>query len=200
LDLLFHERRLWEAGYQRIAGLDEAGRGPLAGPLVCAACIPFFPLPPGLNDSKKLSPLKRERIYQHLITSSIYQISIIGVEEIDRLNILQATFEGFRRSAAAFPIDYRLIDGNLYPFDLPGEALIGGDGLSASIAAASVLAKVTRDRILDELAISYPGYGFEKNKGYGTAQHLAALRRLGPTPIHRRTFLPSPTHQLSFLY
>ncbi len=179
-----------------VAGVDEAGRGPLAGPVSAAAVI----LPEGfthalLDDSKKLTERKREHLYVELTTRHDvrFAVALLDAEEIDRLNILRATHEAMRRAVAQLspPPGHVLIDGlPVRDFPLPHTALVGGDALSFSIAAASVIAKVTRDRLMLEMDAQYPAYGFAKHKGYGTAQHLAALRTHGPCPIHRRSFQP----------
>ncbi len=193
---LQHERRLRELGWVRVAGIDEAGRGPLAGPVVAAAVV----LPdgfhhPALDDSKKLTARKRDLLFLEITTHSDihWAVSLVGTEEIDRLNILRATHEAMRRAVAALAVepDHALIDGlPVRPFPIPHTALVGGDGLSFSIAAASVIAKVTRDRIMVEMDARHPGYEFARHKGYGTALHLAKLRTHGPCPIHRKSFRP----------
>ena len=180
----------------RVAGVDEAGRGPLAGPVVCAAVIldPRRPIA-GLNDSKALTEHSRERLFPIIQQASLaWRIEFVEREEIDTLNILWATMEGMRRAICAItPSATRaLIDGDRVPPGLPcpALALVGGDGLEPSIMAASILAKVSRDRHMLALHGRYPGYGFERNKGYPTAEHLASLERLGPCPEHRRSFAP----------
>ena len=193
---LAHEDILRARGLRFIAGVDEAGRGPLAGPVVAAAVI----LPPGythaiLNDSKKLTSRKRDLLFAELTADSsvVWSCAVVGPDEIDRLNILRATHEGMRRAVAGLrtPPEHVLIDGlPVKPFPVEQTALVGGDGLSFSIAAASVIAKVTRDRIMLELNAQYPVYEFARHKGYGTAVHLAALKEHGPSPVHRRSFLP----------
>jgi ribonuclease HII len=189
------EKRLKAEGFTRIAGVDEAGRGPLAGPVVAAACI----LPEGtlferLNDSKQVDPGTRERLFEEITTSTaLYGIGIVDVEIIDRINILQATFLAMRKAIEALPLqpDYILIDGNQIPhLPIPTESLVQGDALSISIAAASILAKVTRDRIMEELHLQYPQYGFKQHKGYATEQHLEAIHTFGPSPTHRKSFDP----------
>lgn len=180
-------------GYSRICGVDEAGRGPLAGPVVCAAVIlDASSVPEGLNDSKALSPMRRERLLNALIPTAKISISVIEPTEIDHLNILRASLEGMSRAVSALEADFAMIDGNRLPPALPcpGEAIIKGDAKSLSIAAASIFAKVTRDRLMIEADTRYPGYGFAKHKGYPTRAHMDALQRLGPTPIHRRSFAP----------
>lgn len=193
---LRHEHALRARGCRHIAGIDEAGRGPLAGPVVAAAAI----LPEGfrhdaLDDSKKLTERQRERIYAELTSRGdiVWAAAIVHSDEVDRLNILRATHEAMRRAVAALTVapGHVLIDGlPVRPFPIEQTALIGGDGLSFSIAAASVIAKVTRDRIMVAMDAQHPGYDFARHKGYGTPQHLARLRAHGPCPIHRRSFLP----------
>lgn len=194
IDLWETERELAAKGYTAICGVDEAGRGPLAGPVCAAAVI----LPqgleiPGLNDSKKLSEKKREELFPIICQQAIaYGIAFATHEEIDSINILQATFLAMERAVAQLEgkADFALIDGNREKdFGLPVQTLVKGDSRSANIAAASVLAKVTRDRYMLEMAQKYPGYGFEVHKGYGTKAHYGALMELGPSPIHRMTFL-----------
>lgn len=188
-----------------IAGIDEVGRGPLAGPVIAAAVIidpATLParLTEELNDSKKLSAKKREMLAALVLESCVHGFGEASVAEIDRLNILKATFLAMQRAVAALgrPLDAALVDGNqVPPLDCRVECVIGGDGLSLSIAAASVIAKVRRDRMMAELAAQYPGYGWEKNAGYGTAAHMEGLRKLGPTPHHRSSF--APIAQLSLL-
>ncbi len=190
------EKKLEENGYQKIAGIDEAGRGPLAGPVVAAACIlPKNALFVNLNDSKQLTAEERETLFHSITTCPglIYGIGSASVEEIDRINILQATMVAMKRAEAALTSrpDYLLIDGNQLPyFDIPCEGIVQGDGLSISIAAASILAKVTRDRIMAELDAKWPSYGFKQHKGYATEKHLEAIRKWGPCPIHRISFEP----------
>lgn len=198
--LLKVEIALQKKGYLRIAGVDEAGRGPLAGPVVAAACIlPSRFYPEHLNDSKQLTPKQRETLFAFLVPRVEHAIAVVEVEEIDRLNILQATFQAMKRAIAQLNPDYLLIDGNqMPPTPFPGEALVKGDARSLSIAAASVLAKVTRDRLMMEQAQQYPQYGFEQHKGYGTAEHLKALAKHGPCPLHRRSFEPLKSSFLIF--
>ncbi len=196
---LFHEEELHGRGIRPVAGVDEAGRGPLAGPVVAAAVIlpEGFALE-GLNDSKKLSHHQREELYLRLTENSEvhYVISEASSEEIGQLNILRATHLAMRRALKGLkdkgqPPAHALIDG-LPVKGLPVEqtALVGGDGLSLSIAAASILAKVTRDRIMDEIDREFPQYGFARHRGYATADHLAMLREHGPCPHHRLGFAP----------
>jgi Ribonuclease HII len=179
-----------------IAGVDEAGRGPLAGPLAVAAVIldPARPIA-GLNDSKQLSEAKREALYPLIIERALaYCIVLIERDEIDRLNIFQATMAGMSRAVAGLvPVAHEaLIDGNQLPKDLPcpGRAIVGGDALEPAISAASILAKVSRDRVMVTLDGVHPGYGFAMHKGYATPAHLAALQQLGPCAQHRRSFAP----------
>ncbi len=193
---LIHEHRLSALGFAPIAGIDEAGRGPLAGPVVVGAVI----LPPnfilsGLNDSKKLTAKARERLYAEITTNPDIRWTFIAISphEIDRLNILGATHSGMRavvEQLSPRPA-HALIDGLPVPrFPCHQTALVGGDGISLSIAAASIIAKVERDRIMLECDGLYPEYGFAKHKGYPTREHFAKLRAHGPCPIHRRSFAP----------
>ena len=193
---LAHEDLLRARGLLFVAGVDEAGRGPLAGPVVAAAVI----LPENfshtlLNDSKKLTERRRDALFAEITTREDirFAFSVVESDEVDRLNILRATHEAMRRAVAQLDPrpDHVLIDGlPVRPFSLPQTALVGGDGLSFSIAAASIIAKVTRDRLMVEHEAKFPGYDFARHKGYGTPQHLAALKHHGPCPIHRRSFLP----------
>lgn len=189
------EHELFAAGVRLVAGVDEAGRGPLAGPLVVAAVIlpPDCRLP-GLNDSKQVAPETRARLYDEVCAVAVaWAIEVVQVEVIDDLNILRATHHGMRAVLQALTPapDLALIDGLPLPAPpLPQRNLIGGDARSASIAAASILAKVHRDRLMVELDACYPGYGFARHKGYGTPEHLAALQRLGICPAHRHSFAP----------
>lgn len=195
---LKRETALRKEGFSQIAGVDEAGRGPLAGPVVAAACIlPIFhalsSLFPRLNDSKKLSQEQRDLLYAQLTSHPdvIYGIGEASVEEIDTLNIHHATLRAMQRAvdALATPPDYVLIDGKyLPPWTLRSEAIIGGDGQVASIAAASILAKVTRDRKMEEYHKAWPQYGFAQHKGYPTAAHRAAILKWGRSPLHRTSF------------
>ena len=187
------------AGFDRdfpgpVAGVDEVGRGPLAGPVVAAAVIlpPGFD-PAGINDSKKLSPAARERAAARISGAAAIGIAIVGPDEIDRLNIHRATLVAMTRAVAALPVRpaHVLIDGKfLPPLDFPATAVVGGDRQSLSIAAASIVAKVARDRIMVAAAESYPAYDWASNKGYSAPRHLAALAEHGPTPLHRRSFAP----------
>lgn len=192
------EINLWEIEselpFELICGVDEAGRGPLAGPVCAAAVIlPKGLVIPGLNDSKKLSDKRRRELFPIIQQEAVsFGVAFASQEEIDEINILQATFLAMRRAMEQLnpQPEFALIDGNRETdFGVPCKTVIKGDSLSANIAAASVLAKVTRDNWMMEAAEKYPGYGFEIHKGYGTKAHYAALEKLGPCPIHRRTFL-----------
>lgn len=193
---LRHERALRLAGIEVIAGIDEAGRGPLAGPVVAAAVIlPEKFRHKTLTDSKKLSEPHREEIFETLTNTPSVQwaVAVIECEEIDRLNILRASHQAMRLAVLALqsPPHHVLIDGlPVRPFPYPHTALISGDARSKSIAAASVIAKVTRDRIMREMDLRYPEYGFAQHKGYATERHLERLHTHGPCPIHRRSFFP----------
>jgi ribonuclease HII len=188
-----------------VAGIDEAGRGPLAGPVFAAAVILDMDRTPSriariIDDSKKLTAAKRETLASWILANAVTAVAQASVEEIDRLNILQASLLAMTRAVAALSIApaFALIDGDKLPKQLacPARAVIGGDGLSLSIAAASIVAKVTRDRHMSELDRRYPGYGWAHNAGYGTAEHRAALLHLGATPEHRRSFSPVSQHFL----
>jgi ribonuclease HII len=208
--VLVFEQRAWAKGCRRVAGVDEAGRGPLAGPVVAAAVF----IPPsalesapdhvlaGLTDSKQLSPGRRSHFYSILtgLSGVDWAVGTASVEEIDAVNILQATYLAMRRAVeglSAVP-DHLLVDGRPVP-NLPvaSTAIVRGDGQSFSIAAASVVAKVTRDALMQDLDAAYPAYGFSRNKGYGTREHREALRDLGPCPCHRRSFAPVRQLRLS---
>jgi ribonuclease HII len=176
-----------------VVGVDEVGRGPLCGP-VTAAAVRLDParIPPGLADSKTLSHARREALFATLMDCAAVSIAHATVEEIDQLNILRASHLAMQRAIAGLPADYALIDGNLLPkgLDIPAKAVVKGDAKSLSIAAASICAKVTRDRLMVDLAQQYPGYGWEVNAGYPTKAHLQALLNLGVTPVHRQSFKP----------
>jgi ribonuclease HII len=198
------ERALRARGFLLVAGVDEAGRGPLAGPVVAAAVIlpEDFALD-GLTDSKKVSAPKREKIYAILTATAeiLWAVAEASVEEIDRLNILRATHLAMARAIEALPRrpDHALVDGlPVRGLAVDHTALVKGDSLSLSIAAASIVAKVTRDRLMVELDAQYPQYGFARHKGYGVREHLEALRDHGPCPVHRRTFQPVAQTQLAF--
>jgi ribonuclease HII len=193
---LKHENALRQSGLQFIAGIDEAGRGPLAGPVVAAAVI----LPRGfrhaaIDDSKKLTPELREAIYAVLTVRPdvCWAVAVVEHDEIDRVNILRASHEAMRRAVRALATlpEHALIDGlPVRPFPVPHTAIVKGDGQCKCIAAASIIAKVTRDRIMMRLDAEYPAYGFAQHKGYATELHLERLKIHGPCPIHRKTFLP----------
>ncbi|MBQ4274311.1 MAG: ribonuclease HII [Clostridia bacterium] len=188
------ENQLQEEGFSLVCGVDEAGRGPLCGPVFAAACIlPDGLVLEGLNDSKKLTPKKRDKLFDLICENAIaYSIASASVEEIDELNILEADLLAMRRAIDGLSVkaDFALIDGNIArDFQIPARAIIGGDAKSPSIAAASILAKVARDRDCIKLDEAYPQYGIAKNKGYGTKQHMDALRTYGPSPIHRKQFI-----------
>ena len=191
---IVNDKRIYSEGIENVCGVDEAGRGPLAGPVCAAACIlPVGLEIPGLDDSKKLSPQKREELYDVIVDSALsYGIAFASVEEIEALNILNATFLAMNRAIEQLSPQpsLALIDGNRNSgIRIPSRCVVKGDSLCADIAAASVLAKVTRDRYMLSMAEEYPQYGFEKHKGYGTALHYSALRSYGPCPIHRPSFL-----------
>ena len=188
------ENELRAQGFTAICGVDEAGRGPLCGPVVAAACIlPEGYIPEGINDSKKLTEKKREKLFDIICENAVaYCIAEASVEEIDRLNILEADLLAMRRAIEGLSLkaDYALIDGNIArDFQVPAKAVIHGDAISPSIAAASILAKVTRDRLCLELDREYPQYGIAKHNAYGTKMHMDALRQYGPSPIHRKQFI-----------
>ncbi|KJR99635.1 MAG: hypothetical protein VR68_08865 [Peptococcaceae bacterium BRH_c4a] len=193
-DLLCYEKRLWASGVELVAGVDEAGRGPLAGPVVAAAVI----LPPRvriyqLNDSKQLSPAKRKALAFQIKNSGAWAIGVSTVKEILNLNIYHASMLAMRRALAGLKGDpgHVLADGFAIPaLELPQTHIIGGDGKSASIAAASIIAKETRDELMELCHHLYPRYGFDRHKGYATAGHIEALRRYGPCPLHREGFAP----------
>ena len=188
---LEYERAAWAGGMIRVAGIDEVGRGPLAGPVTAAAVVlRVGHIPDGLRDSKQLTAARREVLAVQILEMAEVSIAHATVAEIDQLTILQAALLAMTRAAAGLGAEYHLIDGNKVPPGLRGEAVVKGDALSLSIAAASIVAKVTRDRIMVDLAQQHPGYGWERNAGYPTAQHLAALGKLGVTPWHRRSFAP----------
>lgn len=188
------ERAKHADGYTYIAGVDEAGRGPLAGPVYAAAVIlPDDVFIEGINDSKKLSEKRREELYDIICEKAVaYNICSVDEKRIDEINILNATHEAMNGAVAGLNVkpDYVIIDGNsIKGMTLPHETVVKGDAKSVSIAAASILAKVSRDRFICEMAEKYPEYGFDRHKGYGTAAHNEAVLKYGPCPIHRRTFL-----------
>ena len=194
MDLWEIENRIYDEGYAALCGVDEAGRGPLAGP-VCAAAVmlPRGLVLPGLDDSKRLTERKREALYARIVEQALsFGIAFATVEEIEERNILGATYLAMNRAIEALdpPPALALIDGNRNAGIVrPSRCIVKGDALCADIAAASILAKVTRDRYMLDMAARYPDYGFERHKGYGTAAHYAALRAWGPCPLHRPSFL-----------
>ncbi len=195
-ELLALERKKWDEEFSFVAGVDEVGRGPLAGPVTAAAVVfpRYIKELPEVNDSKQLTHQRRLELRDEILAvpGVQYAIAQIEPEDIDKLNILQASMEAMRRAIAQLAeVDYVLVDGNRLPrLEVPAEFVIKGDARSATIAAASILAKVHRDELMDFYAEEYPGYGFENHKGYGTKEHLEALKKLGVTPIHRRSFAP----------
>jgi ribonuclease HII len=189
------ETVLWKQGFTHVAGVDEAGRGPLAGPVVAAAVV--FPCGfflPGVDDSKKLSHEKREQLYPQIIANCLtHGVGVVTVEEIDRINIYQAAMLAMRQALTQLspPAQHVLVDGrNIPQLEWPQTSIIKGDGLSFTIGAASIIAKVTRDRLMLDYHRAFPQYGFDKHKGYATRSHLATLRQHGPCEIHRRSFRP----------
>lgn len=194
-NLLSYEKQKWEQGVSCVLGIDEVGRGPLAGPVVAASV--YFPKDskiPFVDDSKRLTEKRREELYDLILAvdGMKYGISELSSYRIDELNILKATHVAMTMSSKMIPeAEFALIDGLPVPgFYLPSQGIVKGDSKSASIAAASILAKVYRDRLMVEYSKQYPGYGFESHKGYGTKQHLEALKNIGVCPIHRRSFAP----------
>jgi ribonuclease HII len=207
--LLLIESHIRQLGYQSIAGIDEAGRGPLAGPVVAAACsIPEGIVIAKVNDSKQLTSEERAVLFEQILALSVidYGIGIIDAKTIDSINILRATFEAMKCAISRLRVkpDYLLVDGLHLPTEeIPGLPIVEGDARSQSIAAASILAKVTRDRLMQEYHLQWPEYNFAQHKGYGTREHLEAIHRLGPCPIHRMSFEPLKSlhapRQLEFL-
>lgn len=206
MNLYEFEEKLYDDGYHQICGVDEAGRGPLAGPVVVAACIlpPFLRIE-GINDSKQLSAKKRSELFKIIIKNAIdYKIVFISEKDVDELNIYQATKKGMLEAIHGLSIqpDYVLIDAMpLSELQIPHDSIIHGDARCASVAAASILAKVTRDEYMEKMDIKYPNYGFKKHKGYGTKAHMEALEKYGPCEIHRKTFAPVSKYyskQISF--
>lgn len=193
-EILTYERGCWDAGYELVAGIDEVGRGPLAGPVVAAAVIlPKGCKIEGVNDSKKLSAKKREELYDIILEKAVsYGIGVVSNERIDEINILQATYEAMRDALSQLSprADYILADAVTIPMvSTPQRGIIKGDAKSMSIGAASIVAKVYRDRMMEAFDEVYPGYGFAANKGYGSAEHIEGIKKLGITPIHRKTFV-----------
>ncbi|MDD6645896.1 MAG: ribonuclease HII [Oscillospiraceae bacterium] len=194
MDWLKYENEALSKGYNNICGVDEAGRGPLAGPVCAAAVIlPKGEIIEGVNDSKKLTEKKREALYDVIKEKAVaYSIAFATVEEIEEMNILNATMVAMKRAVEGLkvPADYAMIDGNKIPdLNIPAECVVKGDANSISIAAASILAKVTRDRLCAKYESEYPQYGFAKHKGYGTKQHREMILKYGPCKIHRMSFL-----------
>lgn len=200
-----YEELHWKRGRKHIAGIDEAGRGPLAGPVVAAAVIfQKNPQIPWVNDSKKLTPQIREELFDIIIDKSLcYGVGLADVDEIDKINIYQASLLAMKRALQNLGIrpEHVLVDGRVFPeSDIPATAIIAGDSLCYSIAAASILAKVTRDRIMCNYDIEYPQYGFAEHKGYSTPGHLDAIEKFGYCPIHRRSFHPKRFYQTLNLF
>lgn len=195
------EKALAARGFLRIAGVDEVGRGPLAGPVVAAAVVlNAEAIPEGLNDSKKLTGKRRDLLNDLLRQAAEVAVGQASVDEIEQYNILRASHMAMRRAVEALdpPPDFLLIDGNMIPqgIDIPAQPVVKGDTRSVSIAAASIVAKTWRDRVMVDLAQQHPGYGWERNAGYPTPEHRAALQHLGPTPHHRRSF--KPVHKILY--
>ncbi len=193
-NISYYENQCRQNGYKLIAGIDEVGRGPLAGPVVTAAVIlKENDLIEGINDSKKLSAAKRESLYDIILNRAVaYAFGVVSSEEIDSINILQATYKAMRQALSSLSIkpDFVLADAVTIPgIDIKQQGIIKGDAKSISIGAASIIAKVYRDRMMDEYAKIYPEYGFEQNKGYGSQSHIEAIKKFGPCPIHRKTFI-----------
>lgn len=194
MDWLLYENEAYNKGYQYVCGVDEAGRGPLAGPVCAAAVIlPKGMIIKGVNDSKKLTEKKREALFDVICDCALaYSVVFVDVDEIEEVNILNATMNAMKRSVEGLSVkaDFAYIDGNRLPaLDIDTEYIVKGDAKSMSVACASILAKVSRDRLMLEYAKKYPQYGFEKHKGYGTKVHTDALREYGPCEIHRPSFL-----------
>ena len=190
--MLQYEQNLQQLGCTYIGGIDEAGRGPLAGPVVVAGVImPLDDIIEGINDSKKLSEKKREKLFEQIMQKAIdVQVAVIDADKIDEINILNATKLGMLQCINGFEkVDHVLIDAVKLDTNVPTTSIIHGDALSYSIAAASIIAKVTRDRMMLDLANQYPQYNFAKHKGYGTKEHITLLKEHGPCPIHRKTFI-----------
>jgi ribonuclease HII len=209
-ELLNQERLYWGRGFSFIAGIDEVGRGPLAGPVVAAAVVfPRGSIIPAVNDSKKLKESEREELFDLILAVKEvqYAIAVIDAPEIDKINILRATHTAMRQAVEQLKyVDFLLVDGLPVPgLPVESKAIVKGDSKSASIAAASIIAKVYRDRMMTEYAKNYPEYGFEQHKGYGTAMHMAAIAKYGICPLHRRSFAPvrdiliPPPEQLNLL-
>jgi ribonuclease HII len=195
-----HEKRARKAGARLVCGVDEAGRGPLAGPVVAAAVVFAGRAPKGLDDSKRLDRASREALYERILAAGDVSVVVASRARVDRMNILRASLWAMSRAVAGLALrpDHVLVDGNMLPPGLPcpAEAIVGGDGLSVSIAAASIVAKVTRDRLMAAVGRSFPDYGFERHMGYATPEHVSALERHGPCPHHRQSFAPVREQQL----
>jgi len=196
-----YERRAKRKGAKLVAGVDEAGRGPLAGPVVAAAVIfETRRYPNGIDDSKRLTPLARARLYDQIVAKAIVSVCVASRARIDRMNILRASLWAMSRAVRGLSRapDHVMVDGNMLPPDMACrcEAIVDGDALSISIAAASIVAKVTRDRLMVEVGKAFPNYGFGSHVGYSTPEHFAALREFGPCPHHRRSFAPVMAQQL----
>lgn len=194
IDKLKYEKSLLEKGYKYICGVDEVGRGPLAGPVVCAAVImPLNDIIEGVDDSKKLTARAREILSAQILEKAVAcHISLVEPQTIDEINILQATRLCMKNAIEGLEVtpDFVITDGNMtLDISIPQQSIIKGDMLSYTIGCASIVAKVYRDRLMDELAVTYPGYKFESNKGYGTAAHIQALKQRGVSPVHRKTFI-----------
>ncbi len=194
MDWLLYENEAYDNGFQYVCGVDEAGRGPLAGPVCAAAVIlPKGLIIEGVNDSKKLTEKKREALFDVICDSALaYSIVFADVDEIEEANILRATMNAMKRAVEGLnvPVDFAYIDGNtMPPIEINGECIVKGDAKSMSVACASILAKVSRDRLMLKYAEEYPQYGFEKHKGYGTKVHIEALKEFGLCPVHRPSFL-----------
>lgn len=192
-ELMTYENQLFDKGYRYICGVDEVGRGPLAGPVTCTAIImDLKELIDGVNDSKKVSKKKREKLYDIILSKAI-AVSTVSYDnhKIDEMNILNATKACMREAIMTLPIKPDIVIVDALELDIPYKTfgIIHGDALSYSIASASIVAKVTRDRYMEQMALEYPQYDFEHNMGYGTAKHISALKEIGPTPIHRKTFI-----------
>jgi ribonuclease HII len=195
-----YERRARRKGARLVAGVDEAGRGPLAGPVVTAAVVFTRGYPDGLDDSKRLTALQRQALFELILAKGTVSIAVASRARIDRMNILRASLWAMSRAIAGLSCgaDHVLVDGNMLPPDLPcpAEAIVDGDALSVSIAAASIVAKVTRDRLMANVGRAYPNYGFERHMGYSTPEHFSALREHGPCAQHRQSFAPVREQQL----
>jgi ribonuclease HII len=195
-----YERRARRQGARIVAGVDEAGRGPLAGPVVVAAIVLGARIPKGIDDSKRLTPAERDRLFDEIVAKAAVSVVVASRARIDRMNILRASLWAMSRAVAALPIvpDLVLVDGNMEPPALGCrcQTIVGGDGLSLSIAAASIVAKVTRDRLMANVGRAFPEYGFEDHKGYSTPGHFEALRLHGPCSHHRQSFAPVREQQL----